>query len=145
MARIGYAGVAFKRYTLPGAAMAPTLRPGSHVHCTKRVPGRIERGTIVVFESHGDPWSFRPGATFLFRVVGLPGETLSSSPDGRDVRVNGNPLAEPYADKAGVLSDFRELSLGADEYFVLGDNRDGASDSRLNGLIHHDWIVAVCP
>ena len=144
MARIGYAGAAFKRYSVPGSAMAPTLRPGSHVRCTKRVPDRIERGTIVVFEGHGEPWAVVPGLTFLFRVVGLPGETVSSSPDGYDVRVNGVRLAEPYADKAGFLSDFPERSLGADEYFVLGDNRDGAADSRDNGPIRRHWVVAVC-
>ena len=58
------------------------------------------------------------------RVVGLPGERVILR-DGI-VAINGSPLHEPYALGDDLPSMNNEVTLGADEYFVIGDNRDAS-------------------
>jgi signal peptidase I len=67
-------------------------------------------------------------------VVGLPGERLEPAPDG-GVLVNGAPLVEPYL-PAGLTTYLPELvEVPADHWFLLGDNRERSSDSRVSGAI----------
>ncbi len=90
---------------------------------------------------------------YIKRVIGLPGETVEI--DGDQVKIdnaanpNGFVLDEPYihidasvsSSTTAIFSNIHEkVTLGPDEYFVMGDNRHNSSDSRLWGILPRDNI-----
>lgn len=103
-------------------SMRPTLESGDLV-LTSRVhhPERLRRGDIVVFRSR------ERGATLVKRLIGLPGDRVEFVTGG-GVRVNGEPLDEPYARRSGSYRGTFEVPAGA--YLVLGDNREASDDAR---------------
>ena len=99
-----------------------------------------QRGEIIVFKYPNDPSQY-----FIKRVVGMPGETVEIK-DGR-VRIYptensvGYYLNEgQYLTDVDTFSD-KKFDIGADEYFVLGDNRPSSLDSRVFGPIHENAVV----
>ena len=79
------------------------------------------------------------GGTFVKRLVGLPGDRIAMS-DGV-LQVNGEPVDEPYVNGGGPGTDFAERTLGADEYFMMGDNRAQSCDSREWGPVTRDDLI----
>lgn len=118
-----------------GDSMAPTLKVGSY-HLVNRAHYFFyepRRGDIIVLLKK---------SVFPFylikRIVGLPGDKVSIR-FGR-VYINGKKLDEPYA--AGRTNpNMKEITLRRHEYFVLGDNREVADDSRFWGPVHRQDIV----
>lgn len=100
-----------------------------------------ERGDIVVFRYPADPSQF-----FIKRVIGLPGETVEVS-DGavkiyNDASPNGMTLDElVYLPEEYASGGKRTVTLRADEYFVMGDNRPASLDSRYFGPVQRSAIV----
>ncbi len=94
------------------------------------------RGQIVVFRN---PENRR--VDFVKRVIGLPGDTVMLK-DGR-VLVNGNVLKEDYLSgvKTEAFSEISHLELGANEYFMMGDNRENSLDSRRIGPISRSDFI----
>lgn len=98
-----------------------------------------ERGDVVVFRYPRDISKF-----FIKRVIGVPGDAIAI--DGDQVTItndkypNGVVLDEPYVyqmqQKVEVATE-----LGPGEYFVMGDNRDASSDSRMWGVLQEDKII----
>ena len=78
---------------------------------------------------------------FVKRVIGLPGETIEIV-EGV-VHINGQPLNEPYLSPAHAKfkTNRGPVTLGADEYYVMGDNRDNSNDSRRIGPINRSMII----
>jgi len=78
---------------------------------------------------------------FVKRIVGVPGDIVEVI--SGQVWVNGAPLAEPYLDPLHTRGRMSRppVMLGADEYFVMGDNRDNSNDSRRIGPIRREMIV----
>lgn len=131
-----------QRTKVSGNSMLNTLEDGDNLIVDKisyrfRNPKRYE---IVVF-----PYRHAEDTYYIKRIIGLPGETVQII-DGY-VYINGEKLDEHYGrevidkDKYGIASE--PITLGEDEYFVLGDNRNHSSDSREAsvGLIHEDEFI----
>lgn len=95
-----------------------------------------ERYDIVVF----NPPNFDSDSLYIKRIIGLPGETVQII-DGK-VYINGTELLESYAKEEildpGIATD--PVTVGENEYFVMGDNRNASSDSREFGVISRDSI-----
>lgn len=134
-----------KRYFVPSASMEPSIAKGDRITCSRDRPRTIRRGMVVLYRDRPAPG---PGPAapramlFVKRVIGLPGEEVRGDADGT-VRVDGRPLVEPYADKTGSIP-FEPVRVGTGELFVVGDNRDGSSDSRFNGPLAADKVIAAC-
>lgn len=113
--------------TVHGESMMPALEDGDRLLMDKisyrfRDPKRFE---MVVFS-----YQYKENTYYIKRVIGLPGDTVRIS--NGVIYVNGNALVEHYGNEpiedAGLAAT--EITLGEDEYFVLGDNRNSSIDSR---------------
>jgi signal peptidase I len=128
-----------------GYSMIPTLNDNDYVLATKADLHftHPERGDIVILK---DP--FDNQQDFVKRVVALPGETLRIT-NGR-IYINGRLLEEPYLPKDDPWvsnnnwpasgSDTTSELMPAGRYFVMGDNRNHSSDSRVFGPVRLDQI-----
>lgn len=127
-------------FVVSGASMDPTFHDGEYLvvdQLSKRF-GDPARGSVIILRYPLDTSKF-----FIKRVIGLPGETLRVE-DGAVTIVNkehpeGFLLDEPYI--AFPREDSFERALGSTEYFVMGDNRFGSSDSRSWGPLPAEDIV----
>ena len=121
-----------QRTVVHGTSMVPTLENGDNLIADKvtyrfREPERFE---IIVF-----PYEHRANTYYIKRIIGLPGETVRIDESGT-IYINGKALTENYGSEpisyAGLAG--QEVRLGADEYFVLGDNRSNSEDSRFGDV-----------
>lgn len=118
-----------------GESMAPTLENGERADATRKFD-RLERGDIVLFRYPRDETK-----SFVLRIVGLPGEQIEM--DGGAVLIGGRLLDESYvAESHRSAESWGKISLADDEYFVMGDNRRNASDSRVWGPVRRELIWA---
>lgn len=110
-----------------GASMSPTLEDGD-VLIVEKLSYRFrqpERYDVVVFR-----YLYKENSYYIKRIIGLPGETVQIK-DGK-IYINGSLLEEEFG-SAVIKNPGRAnqpITLGSDEYFVLGDNRNVSSDSR---------------
>ncbi|HPA25632.1 MAG TPA: signal peptidase I [bacterium] len=100
-----------------------------------------ERGDIVVFKYPKNPSEF-----YIKRVIGLPGERIKIT-DGEVTIFNAENPNGKVLDESSYLAPGTETSgkletnLGANEFFVLGDNRSSSKDSRYFGTVDKEFIV----
>jgi signal peptidase I len=141
-------------YRIPSSSMEPTL------HCAEPQPGCLanysdrvlanrfiyhfrdpHRGDIVVFNT--PPLALEKcgaGGTFVKRIIGLPGDTVSER-NGR-VSINGRPLDEPYvpqSERNPQANGRWAVPQGA--YFMMGDNRAQSCDSREWGSVPRSDLI----
>jgi signal peptidase I len=122
------------RFRIEGPSMQPNLSEGQYLIINKLVYrlGSPGRGDIVVFHHPRNP-----GRDLIKRIIGLPGETVEVR-EGQ-VYVDDAVLMEPYVLNRGRYSV--RYDLGADEFFVLGDNRPNSDDSHNWGVLEESRIV----
>lgn len=121
-----------QRTKVNGDSMEPTLSSGDNLIMDKltyhfRDPERFE---VVIF-----PCPTKPEEYYIKRVIGLPGETVQII--DKEVYINGEKLETdiygiaPIEEPGNAIDP---ITLGEDEYFVLGDNRPVSNDSRYDGV-----------
>ena len=148
-------------FKIPTGSMEENLLIGDHLLVNKFVFGQtasgleqsllpittIERGDVIVFK-----FPVEPERDFIKRVIGLPGETVEVR--DRKIFINGTPIDDPHAhyllpasspDYHEVTSfDVRErygpVTVPANHYFMMGDNRDNSQDSRYWGFLPRDLV-----
>ena len=149
-------------FKIPTGSMENNLLIGDHLLVNKFIFGpsasrferallperQIRRGDILVFKYPEDRQR-----DFIKRVIGLPGETLEVK--DKRVYINGKRIEEPYVhfleppQGAAAFSevtsyDLRErygpITIPADRYFMMGDNRDTSQDIRYWGLLSRDDV-----
>lgn len=147
-------------FWIPSESMLPTIEVNDRVMVNKLEYhfGEPERGDIVVFRDPAEPEIVeslpevavrsvfeavgvrtRGRDDLIKRVVGLPGETLTI--ENNQVFVDGEPLAEPYLTPGKVMQAEGPFVVGADEVFVMGDNRQFSFDSRRFGPIPYEDLI----
>lgn len=89
---------------------------------------KVERYDIVVIDAHNDE--------LIKRVYGLPGEKIAI--ENNAIYINDKKLEDAYA--YGETSNYESITLGSNEYFVLGDNRMVSLDSRTIGPVKKSQI-----
>ena len=128
-------------FIVQGASMDPTFATGQYL-IIDQLTYHFEtpaRGDVVVFRYPKDPSKF-----FIKRIIGIPGDTLTIN--GNVVTIsntehpNGFTLEEPYVQDMRPDTVLKEV-LGEHEYFVMGDNRNASSDSRVWGILRDDHII----
>ena len=149
-------------FKIPTGSMENNLLIGDHLLVNKFVfgptatgierallpIGTIKRRDVIVFK-----YPEEPDRDFIKRVIGLPGETVELRE--KKVYINGQPLDEPYVhflEPPRSGEEFREVTsfdvrerygpvtIPADQYFMMGDNRDNSADSRYWGFLRRDYI-----
>ena len=145
-----------QNFRVEGLSMDPTYRTGQYVLVNKALYTRLNlpfvnadgegryvfhaprRGDVVVFEP---PIANRGDRDFIKRVIGEPGDHVVVR-DGR-VWVNDRLLDERYIPgvQTTCFGQWCDITLGEDEYFVMGDNRPNSSDSRYWGPVKGGSIV----
>jgi signal peptidase I len=130
-------------FYVKGASMEPNFYDGEYLIIDElnyrlREP---ERGEVIVFK-----YPFDTRQYFIKRVIGLPGEEISIG-NGKITVFNSENPKGIYVDETNYMDDgiltFGEtkITLNADEYFVLGDNRNASLDSRTFGPLKKDLII----
>lgn len=129
-------------FYVKGASMEPSFYDHEYLiinEITYRF-NEPDRGDIIVFKYPKDPSQY-----FIKRIIGLPGEKVEIKDNMIYIYVNGEKKF--ILDETDYLGAGEETqgdtswTLGEDEYYVLGDNRDYSLDSRAFGPVYRDLIV----
>lgn len=148
-------------YRIPQNGMCPGLPAGSTVFTWKRPysdASQIKRGDIVVFVRNEGGNRY----IYIWRVIGLPGDTIATA--GESLSINGRPVVRERVREEGGAVIFRErmddvafdvafaqspkqkppdasLTVPPRHFFVMGDNRLDARDSRYFGPVAFSSII----
>lgn len=122
--------------TVEGSSMEPCLHNKDELIVEKisYLTGEPERFDVVVFK-------YNENKKYIKRIIGLPGETVRIE-EGK-IYINDRAVFDQYGN--GEMTDGgiaeETMTLGEDEYFVLGDNRGASQDSREIGAVKEDQII----
>ena len=133
----------FQPFIVSGASMAPNFATGDYL-IVDEISYRFstpERGDVIVFNA-----GFIPnyaGQRFIKRVIGLPGETVDITNGKVEIIKDGKTVAldEKYLPAGLETIGDVNTTLGSNQYFVLGDNRQYSYDSRMWGILPKSDII----
>ena len=136
-------------FKIPSGSMKPTLLVGDHILVNKFLYGikipftdnylislsRPKRGDVIVFK-----YPLDTKKDYIKRVVGLPGDRIEFS--NKELIINGQVVDDPHAKYSlhGNLRKFGPVAVPDDHLFVMGDNRDESSDSRVWGFVPISYL-----
>lgn len=144
-------------YIVSGASMDDTFHNGNYL-IVDEISYRFEepkRGEVIVFKvpkAGLEMQNFPENKTvyYIKRIIGLPKETIEINGDKVKIFNEKNPkgivLEEPYINledspNSPLIDLKRKITLGENEYFVMGDNRHNSSDSRIWGALPKENII----
>ncbi len=126
----------YRLFRIVGHSMNPTLYEKDIV--LTKPKKTYERGDIIAFK--------KDGGTTIKRIIGIPGDVIYLDEDGH-VSVNDKSIDEPYVVFHQMIPGdvVYPITLGEDEYFVLGDNRQNSRDSRAKsfGYVNKNDIIGI--
>lgn len=129
-------------FLVEGSSMDPTFAGGQYI-IVDGISYRFKepaRGDVIVLQNPTHQKIFN-----IKRLVGLPGETLVIKKGVVSITNKDNLtpfiLNEPYIRYRQIDGKDIKITLGADEFFVMGDNRPVSSDSRTWGVLPRDLVV----
>ncbi len=127
-------------FVVNGPSMDSTFHDGEYL-IVDQISYRFnepERGDVLIFKYPENPSKY-----FIKRLIGLPGETVVVRNDVVTIINKDHPegvtLSEPYINSKSFIT--KTLTLGPEEYFVMGDNRGVSSDSRVWGALPREDLV----
>ena len=126
-------GVVFGLTPMKGGDMEPKLSAGDLL-LYYRMEDNFARNDVVVIQ--------RDGSQYVGHIIGMPGDTIEITDDAT-VRVNGNNIVETeifFKTEAFQDAVPYPVQLGSNEYFLLGDHRETAHDSRYFGAVTRDEL-----
>jgi signal peptidase I len=135
-------GFGVRAFYIPSGAMRPTLREKDRlwVNMLTYRFSDPKRGDIIVFYAPPEASYGEKPASFIKRVIGLPGETIEVKVF-KGVYINGAKLNEPYIPSSDTADyDWGPERIPAARYFVLGDNRRDSNDSHRWGFLSRSAI-----
>lgn len=124
----------FQPFIVKGDSMVPNFHSGDYL-IIDEISYQLSmpsRGDVVVFHYPVDP-----SQRFIKRMIGLPGETVEIKGNKITISKDGNKITldeKAYLTNVPPLGD-KTVTLKADEYFVMGDNRQYSYDSRGWGVL----------
>ncbi len=128
-------------FIVRGASMEPTFNSGEYLIVDQLTYyfEKPTRGDVIILRYPKDESVY-----FIKRVIGLPHETVElqgltvvvRSEDGTSTTVD-----QSYLDPERVRPEYATYTLGEGEYFVMGDNRNESSDSRVWGVLPERDII----
>ena len=126
---------AMQNFRVEGYSMEPNFHDGQFLLVNKieysfRAP---QRGDVIVFR-----YPNQPSRDFIKRIIGLPGDKVEIQ--STQLIINNEPLRESYPLNHGSYN-YGPTTLGPEEYFVLGDNRNNSSDSHSWGTLPTKNII----
>ena len=127
-------------FVVSGSSMVPTFENGNYLIIDKMSYKLSDpkRDDIAVFRSPNDQTKF-----YIKRVIGLPNETVDIKGSVVIITNEKHPLGftldEPYV--KNISNNTTHSKLKDDEYFVMGDNRSGSSDSRSWGPVKREFLT----
>ncbi len=126
-------------FVVSGESMYPTFNDGDYLivdEISYRL-GDPNRGDVIIFR-----YPLQPDRFFIKRIIALPSETIEFENDILTVTTTEDEIVtinEPYIEE--FHTDEFNLTLAEDEYYVMGDNRDASSDSRIWGPLPEEFIT----
>lgn len=130
-------------FIVDGESMSPNFHTGNYLIINELSYHfhNPARGDVIVLRYPLDTTRF-----FIKRIVGLPGDTVSVHDGAVYISNAANPKGfkdvEPYESQPTFpAGNYNNITLGADQYFVMGDNRGGSSDSRTWGILPRRDII----